>query len=67
MLFFIIGYLLYIKTDKANDNPIKQTYSQKANEYPTKQTFTYTAVRCDRRKQEKTVPEIDSRAGCFIG
>ena len=32
-----------------------------------KQTFTFEVVRCDRRKQEKPVPEIDSRAGCFIG
>ena len=45
---------------KANDNPTRQTYSQNANEYPTKQTFTFTAVRCDRRKQEKPVPEITS-------
>ena len=50
----------YAMTPEAN------LYS-KANEYPTKQTYTFTAVRCDRRKQEKPVPEIDSRAGCFIG
>ena len=44
---------------KANDNPTRQTFTQKANEYPTKQTFTFTAVRCDRRKQEKPVLEIN--------
>ena len=28
-----------------------------ANEYPIKQTFTFQEIRCDRRKQEKPVPE----------
>ena len=47
-----------LQTDKANDIPTRQTYSQKANEYPTKQTYTFTVVCCDHRKQEKTVPEM---------
>ena len=32
--------------------------TDKANDIPTRQTFTFTAVRCDRRKQEKPVPEM---------
>ena len=50
--------IIYYQTDKANDNPIKQTFTQKANDIPTKQTYTFKAVRCDRRKREKPVPEM---------
>jgi len=42
---------------EANEYPIKQTFTQKANDILTKQTYTFTALRCDRRKQEKPVPE----------
>ena len=50
--------VFFRKIDKANDNPIKQTFTQKANDYPTEQTFTFEAVRCDCRKHEKPVPEM---------
>ena len=43
---------------KANEYPIKQTFTHKANDIPTKQTYTFTAVCCDRRKQEKPVQEM---------
>ena len=48
---------LFHRELKANEYPIKQTFTQKANDIPTKQTYTFTAVRCDLRKQEKPVPE----------
>ena len=44
--------------DKANEYPTKQTLTQKANDNPTKQTITFMAVRCDRWKREKPVPEM---------
>ena len=46
------------KTDKANEYPIKQTFTQKANDIPTKQTITFQEIRCDRRKQEKPASEM---------
>jgi len=49
--------IIYYQTDKTNEYPIKQTFTQKANDIPTKQTYTFTAVRYDRRKREKPVPE----------
>ena len=51
---------LFHRELKANEYPIKQTFTQKANDIPTKQTYTFSVVRCDRQKQEKPVPEITS-------
>ena len=43
----------------------EQTFTQKANDIPTKQTYTFMAVRCDRRKQEKPVPEMTPGRGAL--
>ena len=48
-----LANIFYEKVGKANDNTIKQTFTQKANDIPTKQTYTFSVVRCDRQKQEK--------------